>query len=82
VLDAKQKDTLVISGKISFSPDDAGQRVVIIWTVTTPDGRPLGDVKQENVVEADSFAEGFGAAAQPIAEGAASGIFELVGKFQ
>jgi hypothetical protein len=78
----KQGDTILISATIKFANDPEGERITIIWFVKTPDGRPMGDVKQENIVPKNSVNAGFGEAAPLIAEGAANGIFELVGKFQ
>jgi hypothetical protein len=74
--------TIQISAKITFAKHPDGELITIVWYVKTPDGRPMGDVKQENVVPAGSVDGGFGEAAPIIAEGAASGIFELVGKYQ
>jgi hypothetical protein len=74
--------TIQISAKITFAKHPDGELITIVWYVKTPDGRPMGDVKQENVVPAGSVNGGFGEAAPIIAEGAASGIFELVGKYQ
>ncbi len=78
----KQGDTILISATITIVNDPEGERITIIWFVKTPDGRPMGDVKQENIVPKGSVNAGFGEAAPLIAEGAANGIFELVGKFQ
>jgi hypothetical protein len=78
----RNANSIQISAKITFSTHPDGERITIIWFVKTPDGRPMGDVKQENVVPAGSVDGGFGEAAPIIAEGAASGIFELVGKYQ
>jgi hypothetical protein len=78
----RNPSTIQITGKITFAKHPDGERISIVWTVKTPDGRPMGDVKQENVVPTGSVDSGFGEAAPLIAEGAASGIFELVGKYQ
>jgi hypothetical protein len=78
----RSTSTIQITGKITFAKHPDGERISIVWTVKTPDGRPMGDVKQENVVPTGSVDDGFGEAAPLIAEGAASGIFELVGKYQ
>jgi hypothetical protein len=78
----RNASTIQISAKITFAKHPDGERISIVWTVKTPDGRPMGDVKQENVVPPGSVDSGFGEAAKLIAEGAASGIFELVGKYQ
>jgi hypothetical protein len=79
VLAAPRADALTIAGKVDVSEPEAGsQRVALRWTVTTPDGRPLGKVDQANGVPAGSLDAGWGDSAVPVAEAAATGIFDLI----
>lgn len=75
----KRPDSMTITGRVTLGPKTPrGQRVELKWTVRAPNGRLLGTVSQNNVVEAGSLDNGFGPAALPAAEGAAHGIFKLV----
>jgi hypothetical protein len=79
VLKAPRADALTIAGKVDVSkPTDGNQQVALRWTVTTPDGRPLGKVDQANGVPAGSLDAGWGDSAVPVAEAAATGIFDLI----
>ncbi len=78
-----RRDSMSIAGKVEMSPKrKGGQRVRIVWTVKSPSGRVLGVIRQENTVEPGSLDAGFGPAAGVIAEAAAEGIFQLVGKLR
>ncbi len=79
VLKAPRADALTISGKVRLEkPQGASQQVALRWTVSTPDGRSLGDIKQANSVPAGSLDQGWGDNAVPVAEAAATGIFDLI----
>lgn len=79
VLKAPRADALTIAGEVEVSkPADGSQQVALRWTVTTPDGRPLGKVDQANGVPAGSLDQGWGETALPVAEAAATGIFDLI----
>jgi hypothetical protein len=79
VLAAPRGDALTIAGKVEVSkPAGGSQQVALRWTVTTPDGRPLGKVDQANGVPAGSLNAGWGDSAVPVAEAAATGIFDLI----
>ena len=54
------------------------QRVSVRWTVATPKGAVLGEVKQANEVPAGSLDLGLGGNAKAVADAAASGIFDIV----
>ncbi len=79
VLGVPRADALTIAGKVEMSkPTGGSQQVALRWTVTTPDGRPLGKVDQANGVPAGSLDAGWGDSAVPVAEAAATGIFDLI----
>lgn len=83
VLDKARKDALVIQGKVSISaPHNGNQVVKLVWSVSTPAGENLGDIKQENTVPAGALDGGWGENAQFAAEAAAEGIFKLIQKFR
>jgi hypothetical protein len=83
VLAAKREDALTISGKVSLAkPEGAVQKVKLVWVVSTPGGKVIGDIVQENEVPAGSLDGGFGENARFAVEAAASGIFELIQKFR
>jgi len=74
-----RKDSMRIIGKVELGPKTPrGQRVRLRWRVLAPNGKLLGVVKQDNVVQAGLLDEGFNEMALPAAEGAAEGIFKLV----
>lgn len=83
VLESPRADALVVSGEVGVARGEAGkQRVAVRWNVASPEGKSLGDVKQANSVPAGSLDERWNEAAVAVAEAAASGIFDLVGKFR
>jgi hypothetical protein len=82
VLPRPQNDSMSVSGEVKTSRDPNGEKIEIVWHVEAPDGRLLGDVKQVNIVPEGSVNTGFGEASTAIAEGAATGIFDLVDKYR
>lgn len=79
VLTAKRKDALTIQGTVTLDkPTGETQVVRIVWQVAAPDGRKLGDIKQENSVPAGALKGSWGDNAQFAAEAAAEGIFKLI----
>ena len=83
VLKASSKNALTISGEVTIAPaSGATQNVALKWTVLTPDGKNLGDVKQANAVPAGSLDAGWGENAGFATEAAATGIYELINKFR
>jgi hypothetical protein len=83
VLEAPRKDALTVQGKVAISPAQGdNQAVKIIWDVTSPDGKRLGDLKQDNAVPAGSLDQSWGENATFAADAAAEGIFELIKKFR
>lgn len=70
-------ETYAISGALTLGPDQRGQTaVLIVWTVHSPDGRNLGEARQENALPTDLIAKAWpeqaalagGAAARSIAQ--------------
>jgi hypothetical protein len=83
VLKAKRKDAVNIQGTVKIADTATGmQRVSLIWLVTTPSGKRLGDVKQDNDVPAGSLAQGWGDNADAAAQAAAEGIAKLIQQYR
>lgn len=79
----KRKDALNIEGKVSLSAvEGESQTVHIVWLVTSPSGKVLGDVRQENAVPAGSLDQGWGENAEAAAQAAAEGISKLIEKYR
>ena len=56
------------------APDNNLQRVEIVWTVSTSDGREIGRATQKNLVEAGTFSGAWGEVAGIVADAALEGI--------
>lgn len=82
VVSKPQPDALTISGRVKVTPRGDTQAVSLIWEVKSPDGKPLGNVKQANEVPAGALDQGWGAAATAVAEAAATGIFDIVKRYR
>ena len=83
VLSKPRKDALSIQGRVATDPPLAGRQMVHLqWLVSTPAGKNLGDVKQDNAVADGSLNAGWGENAGYAAQGAAEGIFKLIEKFR
>lgn len=83
VVKAPRGDALTIKGKVEMSePTGSTQAVALRWTVSTPDGKTLGDVKQLNAVPSGSLDQGWGGNADAAVEAAALGIFDLIRRFR
>jgi hypothetical protein len=83
VVNKPRADALIIRGEVELSKaEGASQRVALLWLVETPQGRSLGDVKQANSVPAGSLDNGWGGAAQAVADAAASGIFDIIKRYR
>jgi hypothetical protein len=83
VVDSPRGDALTVTGRVSIAAPQAGrQAVVLAWNVRAPSGRDLGTVRQSNAVSAGSLANGWAETAAPVAEAAALGLFDLVGKLR
>jgi hypothetical protein len=83
VVGKPQPDALTIAGRVKLA--DKGkdaQSVTVIWQVSSPDGKPLGDVNQANDVPKGALDQGWGPAATAVAEAAATGIFDIVKRYR
>jgi hypothetical protein len=83
VITKKRNDALTIQGKVTISPPAGGQQVVkLVWLVTSPSGKLLGDVKQENTLPAGALDQGWGENALPASQAAAEGISKLIQRYR
>ncbi len=83
VISAPRKDALNIRGKVAILKRDANtQTVTIVWLVTTPKGKAVGDVRQANEIPKGSLASGWGDTAEVVAQAAAEGIAKLVQNYR
>jgi hypothetical protein len=79
VLSAPRADALRIQGRVVTDAAQNGlQPVHLGWAVSTPKGKSLGDVRQNNSVPAGSLALGWGENAGFATQAAADGIFKLI----
>ena len=83
VLSAARADALSIQGRVVVDAAKDNQQVVhLVWVVSTPKGKVLGDIKQNNPVPAGSLDAGWGENADFATQAAAEGIFKLIEKFR
>ncbi len=82
VVSKPQADALTIVGRVKVAEKGSGQSVSVRWEVRSPDGETLGDVKQANDVPRGALDLGWGPAAFAVAEAAATGIFDIVKRYQ
>ena len=83
VLPTPRGDALTIKGQVVTDAGVGGQQPVHLrWSVVTPKGKNLGDVKQNNSVPAGSLDQGWGENAGLAAQAAAGGIFKLIEQFR
>ena len=69
----------VVEVVVAVTPPASGkQKVSIAWTLNRPDGEQIGQVKQENAVEAGSLNKVWGLTAYDAANAAAPGITALL----
>jgi uncharacterized lipoprotein YmbA len=69
----------VVEVAVAVTPPVSGkQKVSIAWTLNRPDGSQIGQVKQENAVEAGSLNKIWGLTAYDAANAAAPGITALI----
>jgi hypothetical protein len=69
----------IVEVAVAITPPVSGkQKVAIAWTLTRPDGEQVGQVKQENAVEAGSLDKVWGLTAYDAANAAAAGITALI----
>lgn len=83
VLASRRPDALLITGKATLGPVTGDtQKVKLVWTVASPDGKTLGQIVQENAMPAGSLDKSWGENAQFATEAAAEGIFKLIQGFR
>ena len=83
VLTRERRDALTVTGKVKLGAvKGARQKVAVAWTVSTPDGKVLGTIRQANNVPAGSLNRGWGKSATYVSQAAAEGIFKLVKSVQ
>ena len=83
VVSRPQANAITIIGSVDVSkPSGDQQNVRVRWVVKMPGGSQLGDIKQANLVPAGTLDAGWGDAAIVVAEGAATGIFDLVKRYR
>jgi hypothetical protein len=83
VLTTARADALTIQGRVSMDAAQDGQQPVhLSWSVVTPKGKNLGDVKQNNSVPAGSLDAGWGESAGYASQAAATGIFKLIERYR
>ena len=83
VYDSARPDALNIAGNVKLGKKKgATQKVALAWTVSSPDGKKLGTIRQANDVPAGSLDAGWGKTADYAAQAGAEGIFNLVGKLR
>lgn len=79
VLEAPRADALTIKGQMQLAKPKGGlQTVTLIWDVSTPQGKSLGDLSQSNDVPQGSLDKGWGENATYAAQAASDGIFKLI----
>lgn len=79
VLDAPSESGLTVLGEVMVVPKSPELRAVsIVWTVFTPDGVQLGQIRQENDVPVALLERAWPEIAVSVAEGAVEGIADLL----
>ncbi|MDP6571984.1 MAG: hypothetical protein QGI63_01900 [Rhodospirillales bacterium] len=73
--------THVLQGVVrAEAPSGPRQRVTIVWTMTTPDGREVGKATQENTVAAGSLDGAWGPVAALVARAATRGVEDILSR--
>lgn len=73
--------SFAISGKVTMTPVDAErEKISVVWTVSDPDNKKLGDIEQSNLIPKGSLAGEWGGVAKEITVAAAEGLLDLLGK--
>lgn len=79
LVEAPEKDTLILSGQVAVSEAGAGeQRVRIDWTLMTGAGKQVGTISQNNAVPKGRLDGAWGDIAWVAAQGGALGLQELL----
>ncbi len=83
VLEKPRADALTIQGQVKLDPAaGANQGIHIDWRISTPKGKVLGDVNQDNQVPAHSLDGAWGKTADYAAQAAADGIYKLINQYR
>ncbi len=83
VVAKRSPEALTIVGLVKVTDKDASNQLVSVnWEVQSPDGKKLGNVAQSNSIPHGALDHGWGQAAYAVAEAAATGIFDIVKRFQ
>ncbi len=83
VLSVRRKRDLVVVGRISLGPATAGQRrIEIAWSVRESGGEEIGNLKQANLIAAESMGEKWPELALMIANAAAPAVVEVLRRSQ
>jgi hypothetical protein len=71
--------SFIVEAAVAVAPPVSGkQKVTIAWSLHRPDGAQVGQVKQENAVDAGSLDRVWGLTAYDAANAAAAGIAQLI----
>lgn len=77
------KPSYILAGKVAIGAANAGhQNIKIVWALSRPDGKEIGQVSQENAVPAGSLDGKWGDTAYDVATAAVGGIVELLQRAQ
>lgn len=72
-------DSAIVHGTVTIAPRGPKLRsVAIVWTVLSPDGSELGQVRQENDVTQEFIDRAWPEMASAVADGAAEGLADLI----
>jgi len=81
VADSTGDASLLIACEVTASePVHGNQQIEIVWVVRRPDGDTVGRISQANSVPAGSLDGSWGSVAPVVADGAASGLIDLIRK--
>ena len=83
VLSAPRKDALTLRGHVALAAAQGpNQTVHISWQVSSPQGKALGNVDQNNQVPVHSLDGAWGETAGLAAQAAAEGLFKLIAQYR
>ncbi len=76
-----ERSGLVVAGKVKVGPPKAGRQAVSVsWAVRRGDGTALGNMEQNNTVLAGTLDRAWGRTARIVADNAARGMSDLLGR--
>lgn len=83
VVEAPAPNALTIKGDVKLDAAEGSKQAVhISWVVSSPAGKNVGQVSQNNDVPAHSLDAAWGQTADMAAQAAADGIFKLIEKYR